>query len=95
MGTVADVRSGTRPRLAYPRQPLPRGVADVLGIVPPVGRLLAVECKSATGRPAPDQAWFLDAVRTAGGVALVVRDVAELVLTLDRLQAVGAEPSGA
>lgn len=35
----------------------------------------AIEVKSATGRPTPEQAAFLKAVREAGGVACVARSV--------------------
>lgn len=63
-----------------------RGVADILGCVSRShgggGRLLAVECKSATGKLSPDQESFLDAVRAAGGLAFVVRDVCELEAAL-------------
>lgn len=54
------------------------GSADILGCLPPSGRLLAVECKMPGGKLRPNQAVFLDSVRMAGGLALVVRDVAEL-----------------
>lgn len=73
-----------------------KGVADVLGVLPrtlcdaaagpvKVGILLAVECKSRSGRLRKEQAAFLDTVRAAGGVALVVRDLKELVAELARL----------
>lgn len=54
------------------------GSSDILGILAPGGRLLAVECKTATGRLSPAQRAFLDNVTRAGGLALVVRDVAQL-----------------
>jgi hypothetical protein len=54
------------------------GVADILGVLPPSGRLLAVEVKGPGGRVRPSQRAFLDNVEAAGGLALVVRDVAEL-----------------
>src|SRR5204863_371322 len=49
------------------------GSADILGVLPGSGKLLAVECKSATGRLSESQRAFLDRVNAAGGVALVVR----------------------
>ncbi len=60
-----------------------RGCADVLGLLPPSGRFLAVECKMPGRHPTADQQGFLDAVGAAGGLAIVVRDVADLVVALD------------
>ncbi len=64
-----------------------KGSADVIGVLPGSGRFLAVECKVGSNQPTADQVAFLDAVRAAGGVAVVIRDVAELVALLDDLQA--------
>jgi hypothetical protein len=55
-----------------------KGVSDILGVLAPSGRLLAVETKAEGGRLTPAQAAFLDAVRAAGGLSLVVRDSREL-----------------
>src|SRR5262245_33120475 len=60
------------------------GISDILGVLPPAGRLLAVECKRAGNKPTPEQQLFLDAVTAAGGLALVVRDVTELQAALER-----------
>ena len=57
------------------------GIADILGVLPG-GRMLCVECKSATGRLRPGQEAFLGRVRAAGGLALVVRSVTELAALL-------------
>ena len=54
------------------------GCADVIGCLPPSGRLLAVEVKKPGGRVRPAQRAFLARVATAGGLALVVHDVREL-----------------
>jgi hypothetical protein len=62
-----------------------RGLPDVLGLLPPSGRLPAVEVKRPGGRVSPDQRAFLDAVNAAGGVGLVVDDVTQLARELDRL----------
>jgi hypothetical protein len=78
-----------------------RGCADILGILPRVGGgpssdgrrylsprtgvFLAVECKAGKGRLTAEQEAFLDAVRKAGGVSLVVHSVSELVEELERL----------
>lgn len=59
-----------------------QGISDVIGVLPD-GRFLAVECKTDGGRLRPTQEAFLDLVRTHGGVALVVRSLAELRAALD------------
>lgn len=70
-----------------------KGCADILGILPKVcpacgnwrpGTLLAVETKRPGGKLTQAQKWFLDAVRQAGGLSLVVRDVRELDEALRR-----------
>lgn len=60
-----------------------RGVSDIIGVLDD-GRLLAVEVKTETGRIRPEQTAFLDAVRERGGVAMIVRSVAELNENLNR-----------
>lgn len=60
-----------------------RGVSDILALAPDgSGRLVAVECKSAKGKLTPEQSLFLDNVRAHGGVAVVVRDVSDLIAAL-------------
>ncbi len=54
------------------------GVSDILGILAPRGRWLAVECKLPGGHVTPGQQAFLETVRKCGGVALLVTSVAEL-----------------
>jgi hypothetical protein len=58
------------------------GASDILGVLPPAGRMLAVEVKKPGGRLTASQRQFLDAVRAAGGCALVVRSVDELIAAL-------------
>ena len=55
----------------------PARTADVLGIVPGSGRFLAVACRRPGGRLRPAQQAFLGTIRDAGGVALVVSDLAD------------------
>lgn len=62
-----------------------RGVSDVLGVLPPHGRLLAVEAKVKPNRCTPAQEAFLAAVRERGGLALVIHDVRELEEALEGL----------
>lgn len=58
------------------------GCPDVLGMLRD-GRLLGVEVKAPKGKLRPEQAIFLERVRSGGGVAFVARDC------LDVLQALG------
>ena len=53
------------------------GCPDVLGQLND-GRLLGVEVKGPAGKLRPEQAVFLDRVRTAGGVAFVARDLRDV-----------------
>jgi hypothetical protein len=62
-----------------------RGQSDILGLIPPSGRLIAVECKSSRGRLTDDQRKFLRSISNAGGVALVIRDVSELEKALQEI----------
>lgn len=59
------------------------GCSDILGILPPNGRLLAVECKVCGRRPTLLQQAFLENVRAAGGLAVVVRSIRELEAALE------------
>lgn len=58
-----------------------KGCPDVLGQLRD-GRLLAVECKSPTGRLRPEQAVFLDRINGAGGVAFVARNCRDVFAAL-------------
>ena len=58
-----------------------KGVADILAVLPG-GRFLAVEVKAGKDKPSADQRAFLEGVQRNGGLALVVRDVRELVAEL-------------
>ncbi len=64
-----------------------RGVSDIIGVLDD-GRFLAVEVKTEVGVLRPDQKVFLDAVRERGGLAIVVRSVADLDRAL-KLEGVG------
>lgn len=64
-----------------------RGCPDVLGQLTD-GRLLGVEVKGPTGRLRPEQAFFLERVRAAGGVAFMARDCRDVLRELDRAKEV-------
>lgn len=62
-----------------------KGMSDVIGVVPTtdgvhtygplVGRFLAIEVKSATGKPTPEQTAFMAAVVKLGGIAFIARSL--------------------
>ena len=62
----------------YVRFSIP-GCSDILGCLPPDGRLLACECKRPGAKLRPEQVVFLESVERAGGLALVVTSLAELI----------------
>jgi len=61
-----------------------KGCPDVLGQLKD-GRLLGVEVKGPAGRLRPEQAFFLERVRVAGGVAFVARDCRDVLRELGAL----------
>lgn len=52
------------------------GSSDLIGLTP-TGRFLAVEIKTPTGKPTPEQTRFLEAVRARGGIAGIARSPEE------------------
>jgi hypothetical protein len=66
------------------------GCSDVLGLLSPSGRFLAVEVKRVGGRLTERQRGFLDAINRAGGLGVVVHSAAELQQALADAQ--GADP---
>ncbi len=67
------------------------GSADILGIIAPHGRVLAVECKSATGRQSKQQSIFQRVIERHGGLYILCKSSDEcLRLFSQGLQAVGS-----
>lgn len=64
---------------------LPEGTSDLLGFTLD-GRILAIECKSATGKPSEEQVKFLEAIRVAGGVAGVCRSVEDALALINHTE---------
>lgn len=63
----------------------PKGLPDIIVIVPPGGLFLALEVKSAKGTLRPDQKLFRDDLERNGGIYRVVRslgDAQDVVLGL-------------
>jgi Holliday junction resolvase len=50
------------------------------------GRLIAIECKSATGRLRPRQKWELRLAAAAGAVVVVARSGDDVAAALDRIE---------
>ncbi len=62
------------------RSGLAVGSADLIGLVPPTGRFLAIECKRPNGgRLSERQRAWLDVVRRCGGIAGIARSVEEAI----------------
>ena len=57
----------------------PVGMSDLIGVVAPHGRWLAIEVKTGRGVLTPDQARWQSIVRSMGGVAGVARSVDDAV----------------
>lgn len=73
---------------------LVKGAADLIGLVKPHGRFLALEVKSRTGRASKEQIQFLALVNRMGGVGGIVRSVEEALELVTRA-AEPAEPAAA
>ena len=52
-----------------------KGVSDILAVIPPNGRLVAVEIKIGKDRLSPEQEGFLKNVEYVGGLSFVARDL--------------------
>ncbi len=66
------------------RAGLGKGSSDIIAILRPLGRFLALEAKTGTGRPTTQQRQFLDLVRNAGGFATVFGSVDEALAAVER-----------
>ena len=60
-------------RGGYTRAGLGTGTADLVGYVLGSGRFFALEIKTNTGRPSPEQVAWLDMVNREGGYAAIAR----------------------
>lgn len=54
-----------------------RGTGDIVGIVAPTGRMIHLECKSATGKQRVAQLAMMRTIRAFGGVYEVCRSLAD------------------
>lgn len=53
------------------------GTADICGVIAPSGRLLMIECKTATGKQRKAQVTMQRVVTAMGGVYVVARSLAD------------------
>lgn len=67
----------------------PKGIPDVIVILPPNGRFLGLEVKQKGRYPTPDQRRFQARLEAVGGLYKVVRSLAEAKEAV--LEAIGAE----
>lgn len=61
-----------------------RGSSDLIGILAPTGRIIALEIKTPKGRTSPEQDLFLELIRNKGGFAAVVRSPEEALEAIER-----------
>lgn len=85
VGRVQDERGRWHPFGLAP------GSADLVGLLAPSGRWLALEVKSDRGALRPEQRDWLAMVRRAGGFAAVVRSVDEAMAAVARARAGASE----
>jgi hypothetical protein len=81
---VGAVSRTVRGKNVHTRYGLAVGSSDLIGVLSPSGRFVAIECKAATGRTTEEQDLFLALVRRFGGFACVVRSVEDAIKAVDR-----------
>lgn len=70
-----------KPRFRYVKLGT-EGLPDIIAVVPPSGRFLGLEVKSATGRLREAQKLFRDQLEASGGIYRVVRSVEDTIAVL-------------
>ena len=58
------------------------GISDILGLIPPDGKFLAVEVKAPMGKLTPYQKDFLDRIKASGGCAIIARSLDDVIYGL-------------
>lgn len=69
---------------AHSTSGLPKGSADLVGILGPFGRWISLEVKTGRGRLRPEQEAHLELVRKRGGFAAVVHTPEDAVAAIAR-----------
>jgi hypothetical protein len=54
------------------------GSADILGIIAPQGRFLAIECKTRTGKQSDQQRNFQKMIEAMGGIYILARSLEDV-----------------
>lgn len=78
MNTGAALIRGRLVRFGVP------GTGDICGIIAPEGRLLMIECKTATGRQRKAQVTMQRVITAMGGLYFVARSLADADAALAR-----------
>lgn len=60
------------------------GISDIIGMTPS-GQFLSIECKVGRNTPTKEQTEFMERVRRAGGVALLVYNSDQLLKALKEI----------
>lgn len=55
-----------------------KGSSDILGVLPPSGRLLAIEVKRPGNKPTEHQTAWLERMRAAGAVCIVATSIEDV-----------------
>lgn len=63
------------------------GISDIIGFHRKTGQFLACEIKSGKDKLSPEQTLFLDRVKRAGGLAIVIRTTDDIEQLNDTLKA--------
>jgi hypothetical protein len=73
------------------RYGLAKGSSDLVGVLAPAGRFIALEIKSPTGKPTERQLMWLATIRRFGGFAAIVRSVEDARAAINRARAGASE----
>lgn len=71
----------------WQRYGLQVGASDLIGILKPSGRFIALEVKTTRGVVAKEQVMFLDLVNSMGGVGRIVRSVEDAIRAVEEANA--------
>jgi hypothetical protein len=62
------------------------GFADIMGLLGPDGRFLAIECKTGASTLSPEQRAFRSMIEDYGGLYVVARDLESVTAQIHQLQ---------
>jgi hypothetical protein len=71
---IPDVKS----KVGFRKNPS-KGISDIQGVIPPLGRHLAIEVKTKVGVVSPEQTAHIERVLKCGGVAFVARSLDDVI----------------